>query len=325
MPPFWTLYWLGFLTLPLVVIFAFKTLGKDSGYQKSTDHYWSYKPAGHKVRDANKREVWEHQNPGRKWEDRQEGQKMGAAAFLIIIMLIFFFWLSGTLFSQPPTGVFRQLLVRVGGPLLGGLSAWLIFEIQKYIPDYKFKPLMVLHIAALTIAVVAIIISLVFAVIQKPLPLSHHLVWVPIGVTLLLPVLDRVADKAVRKSASKRYQKGVQSGHNLDDWLVEVIKMVSIEEINSNKLDSLEKIMEYAVYGLENGYYDYIFRNPDFFRKTEDLLLDIVKGNQLVINNQGTYDARMYIIQALQTCYFYAANKFPQYYVNPTIKKALMK
>jgi len=310
---FWTMFFLGFIGFPVVILIASLTSGKDSGFQRDTSHIWVYKRSRAKVKNASVRDVWEHQHPGKSWADHQESIFITFTVILVLGFLFFLFWLSGEIFTFPQTSTAQRLFWQIGAPVLGGLSAGVFIGIQSFITNYKSGFLRILHILALTVMVVGMIGALIFTFLEKDLPVSHHWVWVPAGMTGFLLFLD----SGIGGQKKKRSRKG---GDELMGWVMAVMDMGGRWD-----LDQLEALMVLSTLELKKGEFDWKLRQSNFFNQTEDLMLDLVSGRSMSIENKEIYRARDQVIKALQTFYFYCVDKFPEYKLHPRIKKALKK
>ncbi len=312
---FWTMFFLGFIGLPVVILFASLISGKDSGYQRDTSHLWVYKRSGAKAKDASVRDVWEHQHPGKSWAQHQDNIFMFFTVVLVIGFLIFLYWLSGKFFTQLllQAKTAQRLFWQIGTPILGGLTSGVFIGIQSFIKDYKSGFLRILHIVVLSVMVVGVIGALVLTFLGRKLPISHHWVWVPAGMTCLLLLLDSAIGGRKKKSSRK-------GGDELLGWVMKVMDMVGRWD-----LDQLDALMVFATMQMQKGEYDWKLRRTDFFKETEDLMLDLVRGRSMAIENEALYRARDQVIKALQTFYFYSVEKFPECKLHPRIAKALKK
>ena len=318
MSVFWTLYWLGFLGLPLVIYLASSMFG--TGASTSGTHIWVIKGSKSKVRDASNREVWEHNNPGKSWDKYQQSQFIGCSVVLVIGFLIFLVWLASTNFALPEDRPGLRLFWQIGAPILGGLSAGAFIVLQSPMGDYKFTFLLILHIIALVLMGVGVIGGLVLTFIGIPLPISPHWIWAPAGATALLLIMNPIFG-GVKKGQSKRKQKKAgEAGGKLYQWVAHIMMFTKQYDIKN-----LEAIMSEAVEKLQWGEYDHDIRNQDFFDLTESIILDLVGGRQMSIEDDDIYRARESIIRAVQAFYFYSIKKFSQYNIHPRIEKALKK
>jgi len=90
-------------------------------------------------------------------------------------------------------------------------------------------------------------------------------------------------------------------------------------------LENVEAIMVFATYQVQQGEYDWQARDKEFFHLTESILLDLIQGRPMSIDDQDIYHARDEVIKAVQAFYFYSVNKFPEFEIHPRIKRALSK
>ena len=311
MTVFWTMFWLGCVGIPLVILIA--TSFSSGGYQKDTSHIWVYKRSGAKSHDANIREVWEHNHPGKKWEDHQAGQSIGCGIVLGIALIVFLAWLADQIFIIPEGRVGLRLFWVIGGPILGGLSALVVYGLQSTLSDYKSDVLKVLHIIALAVMGLGVIGALVLTFMKIPLPISHHWLWAPFGAMCIFLILDSASGKSKQKRAGK-------GGDKLEEWVMEVLSI-----IQSWGMDDLEVKMYMAMVDLEQGKLDWQVRTDKFFKLTESVLLDLVAGKPVAIDVDEIYRHRDTVIKAVQTFYFYLVNHFSEYSLHPRIKRAIEK
>lgn len=305
---FWVIFWLAFLGLPLLLWIASLISGEDSGYQKDTSHYWAFQRSGAKVRDATRRDVWEHLNPGKSWENRN----VGCITFLVIAYIALLAWGAGilsVLIEAPSPNWFMRIIA----PILGGVSAGVFIGIQSFMPNYRHTTFKVLHIIALVLMAVFAIGALVLTFLDRSLPFSQHWVWAPAGATVVLLLLDKVIAGAGKKQAGK-------AGDQLSEWIEQVTNLTG-----GWSIDQVEGRMMLAVYKLQNGDYDWEIDDPAFFKLTESLMLDLVSGSSMSIKDEEIYRARNEVIKALQAFYFYSVEKVPKFSMHPKIKKALGK
>lgn len=314
MSTFWTLYWLGFIGIPLFVFIASLISGKDSGFQRDTSHIWVYQRSGAKAKDATVRDVWEHNHPGKKWAQHQENQFLGWAVFFSIGFIVFLAWMTAQFLFLPADRIGLRLFWQIGAPILGGLSGGAFYGIQTSITKYKSGFLLVMHILALVAMGVGVIGALVLTFLKINLPISHHWIWLPAGITFLLLILGNISSGAKRKKAGK-------GGDKLENWVYKVMAITN----NQWDIDNVKNIMLLATYQVQNGDYDWNLRDQEFFKETQSLMLDLVQGRQMSIQTDEIYRARHEVIKALQTFYFYSVDKIPQFQLHPRIEKALKK
>lgn len=306
---FWVIFWLAFLGLPLVIWIASAISGKDSGYQIDPSHFWAFQRSGAKVRDATRRDVWEHQNPGKSWE----GRNTGCIIFLAIGFIVLLAWSADILgaFIETPS---PSWFLRFVAAILGGVSFGVFMGIQSLImSNYRFPAFKVLHIIALGLMAVGVIGGLVLTFLNRSLPLSHHWVWVPAAATVVLLILDRVFSGANKQQAGK-------AGDQLGEWVEQVIRLTG-----GWAIEKVESRMMLAVYELQNGNYDWQIDDLAFFKLTESLMLDLVGGSSMSIKDEEIYRARNEVVKALQAFYFYSLEKVPKFSMHPKIEKALKK
>jgi hypothetical protein len=312
MSVFWTLYWLGFLGIPLVLLLA--TIFVPNGAAASGSHIWVYKGTRRKVKDASVKEVWQRHNPGKSWEKHQSAQYIGCAVFLVIVFLVFLAWLAAEIFMLPTERTGLRLFWQIGAPILGALSAGLVVGGQSLITDALksgfFKALQLLFLVLVGIGLIG---ALVLTFLKHPLPISQHWIWAPIGGTLLVLILDSIFSGTRQKKAGK-------GGAKIEDWVMEVIQM-----IHQWDPDDYGVSIAFAAYEVEQGKHDWAVRNEDFFKLTESIFLDLIGGKPMSIGDQDIYRARDQVVKAVQTIYFYCVKTFPEFDLHPRIKRALSK
>ncbi len=309
---FWTLYWLGFLGIPLVLLLA--TIFLPNGAAASGSHIWVYQGTNRKVKDASVREVWQRNNPGKSWDKHQSNQYIGCAIFLAIVFMAFLAWLAAEIFVLPAERVGLRLFWQIGSPILGGLSAGLFYGIESLImTTLKSGFFKVLQIIALILTAIGVIGALVLTFLKRPLPISQNWIWAPIGASLIILILDSIFSGTRQKKAGK-------GGDKIERWVMEVAQMVGQWD-----LENVEAIMVFATYQVQQGEYDWQVRDKEFFHLTESILLDLIQGRPMSIDDQDIYHARDEVIKAVQAFYFYSVNKFPEFEIHPRIKRALSK
>ena len=325
MSTFWSLFWLGFVGFPLVILLANQI--RSSGFERDTSHIWVYKSSKAKVKDATMRDVWKHNNPGKSWKDHQENQVIGCSIFLGIVFLGFLFWLSGQIFLLPEGSTAQRLFRQIGAPILGGLSAAAFVGIQSLTKDLKSGFFKVLNILALILMGVGVVGGLVLTFLKRPLPISHHWVWAPAAATGLFLALDALLGRSKQK-------RSIKGGNQLENWVVKVQSYYAVSvgrrelstitaQINPEDAKNFD-IMILEVAALRLGYLDYEMRNKEFFKETEAIMLDLVSGRPMTISDSKLYKSRDGIIKALQEFYFYAIKK-SGFSIHPRIKAALKK
>lgn len=337
MSAFWSLFWIGFIVLPMMVLLGFWIYNQSdhSGAQKVTSHYWASPRSGHKMRDATVRDVWEKTNK-RSWWDHQKSVKNSHAAFLIIIALVTLFLLATNLdfFALPKNDQRLALFWGIGAPILGGAAAGVLFRVQRYLSKYRIGFFRFLHILSLVVAGVAILGALVLTFAGIGLPISHHYLWAPLAMTAVLPLLDKAFGRVKKTTQKIQQKKAVKSGTTLDRWTfaieTELIgKMDSrfrYTEITESMLDH-RKSMQLIQEKLSDGIFDKLIKDSDFFKLTENLLVYLVQGKQVGIESEKIYFAREDVIRTLQAVYFYAINNTRKfgYQMHPVIEKAARK
>ena len=315
MTVFWTMFWLGCIGMPLIVLIAGSL--ESSGYQKDTSHIWVYKRSGAKSHDANVREVWEHNHPGKKWSDHQASQSIGCGIVLGIALIIFLAWLADQIFIIPEGRVGLRLFWVIGGPILGELSALVVYGLQSVLSDYKSDVLKVLHIIALAVMGLGVIGALVLTFLKIPLPVSNHWLWAPLGAMGLFMILDAIGKKEKKVKAGK-------GGAKFEEWVMKVLGMMNNWDIDQNS-GVIEGAMALATIEMGQGKFDWKIRDEEFFKMTEGILVDLIQGKAMSISTDEIYRAREGIIKAVQAFYFYMVDNFREFEMHPVIKRAINK
>ncbi len=307
---FWTLYWLGFLGIPLVLLLA--TVFLPNGAAASRSHIWVYKGTRRKVKDASVKEVWQRNNPGKSWDKHQSNQYTGCAVFLVIGFMVFLSWLAGQIFALPTARTGLRLFWQIGAPILGALSAGVVLGVQSLILEaLKSSFFKVLQIISISLASIGLIGALVLTFLKRPLPISQHWIWAPIGATIVFWILDSIFSGTKQKKAGK-------GGAKIEDWVMDVVQL-----INHWDPDDYAASIVFAAYEVEQGKHDWAVRDDKFFKLTESIFLDLINGRPMSIQDQDIYQARDEVVKAVQTIYFYCVQNFPEYDLHPRIKRAL--
>jgi len=318
MPVFWTLFWLGFLGLPLMILIA--SVVRSGGSGSSGSHIWVYKGTHRKVRDATVKEVWQRQHPGKSWEKHERAQFTGCAIVLVIGFLIFLIWLAAEFFTLPEDQPGLRIFWQISAPILGGASAAAFIGIQSLITNYESTFLKTLHIIALVLMGIGVIGGLALTFIRVDLPISHHWVWVPAGATAVLLILQAIFSGVAKGKQRKQQARASASGGNLMLWVTAVMDFTKQYDIKN-----LDAVMKDAVQKLQWGELDDLLWDQDFFDRTESIILDLVNGKQISIQMDEIYQARESIIKAVQAFYFYSVKNISRYTIHPQIKKALKR
>ncbi|QRN82850.1 hypothetical protein JR338_10570 [Chloroflexota bacterium] len=309
---FWTMFWLGFLGIPLILLLG--TLFMDSGSAASNTHIWVYKGSNRKVKDATVEEVWKRQNPGKSWDKHQSNIYITVTIILCVGFLFLLAKLAGSIFALPTDRPGLRLFWQIGAPILGALTAAIFYGLQTLIENYKSGFLKALHILALVLTAVGVIGALVLTFLKRPLPISQHWIWAPVGATAFFLLVDQILGGAKKERASK-------GGGNLEGWAYEVKYMVA----SGMDIKDFRAIMEFAIYQLKAGELDWKIQNDKFFKQTEDILLDLVRGKSMSISDDKIYSASSEVTKAVQAFYFYSVENFTGYDMHPRIRKAVTK
>lgn len=318
MSVFWILYWLGFVGIPLVILLASKMFG--SGSETSGTHIWVYKGTHNKVRNATNKEVWEHNHPGKSWDEYQQHQFIGCSIVLVIGFVVFLVWLAAEHFALPEDRPGLRIFWQVGAPILGGLSAGAFIGLQTLMDNYKFDLFKVLHILALVLMGVGVVGGLVLTFLEIDLPISYHWIWAAAGAPVVFLILDAIVGGVEKGQSKRKQEKAGEAGGKLYEFVVYMLKFV--ERVDLSHLDD---IMSEAITKLRIGLLDSKIRNQEFFDLTEAIILDLVSGRQMSIPDEEIYRARESIIQAVQAFYFYSVKNFSCFKIHPKIEKALEK
>ena len=336
MSAFWVIFWLAFLLLPLLIWGASSIFGKDGGYEKDTSHYWAAKPSGGKVRDATRREVWEHLNPGKKWEDRQTG----CVIFLVIAFVALFIFGAELLLAFTGSSSINWFQ-RISAPILGGISTAAFLGIQS-LASSKMKTALfkVINVMTWIVFGLMIVAALILTFLGVRLPISNHWIWAPVVFSLLLMIFDPLVSKGQQNQIKKRQTAAAKKGGELEAWVIKLFDKVYFdgferEIINLQLLDSFQgaslgkdfyaKGLNQAMENLRQGGMFYLRGEGDFFNDTEAMMLDLVDGRQMSISNSDIYALRQEVTQALQAYYFYMVDISPNRQIHPRIQAALKK
>lgn len=90
-------------------------------------------------------------------------------------------------------------------------------------------------------------------------------------------------------------------------------------------LDEIEAYMTLATIELQQEKLDWKIRNDRFFKLTEGVLLDLVRGKPMSISDDEIYSDRDSVIKAVQAFYFYMVEHFSECDLHPKIKQAIGK
>lgn len=338
MSAFWLIFWLAFILLPLLIWLISSIFGKDKGYEKDTSHYWAYKGSSAKVRDANRREVWEHLNPGKKWESRQTG-----CVIFLVIGLIALFGFSADFIIPFSNSESMSWFQKIAAPVLGGVWAGAFLGIQSLgISKMKSRLFQTLNIITMVVMGLMIFGALVLTFLGMPLPISYHWIWAAVGFSFLLMLFDPLVSKGQQKRADTRQAAATAKGDVLEIWVfkmfdkafyegnergmmnTEFAKMIQGHSLGSdfyitNVNKAVEKLMQGDLYYLK------LRGENDFFEDTEVLMLDLISGGQMSIKNSDIYGARDEVIRALQAFYFYMADGPADREIHPRIQAVMDK
>ena len=337
MPAFWVIFWLAGLLLPLLIWLTTKIFSNDGGYEKDTSHYWASKPSGGKIRDANRREVWEHLNPGKKWEDRHTG----CIIFLVIAFVLLFIFFGADLILSFTKTTSLSWFLKISAPILGGLTVGALLGFQSLISSkLQSTFFIVLNTLSFIIMGLMIITAIVLTFLGFSLPLSHHWIWAPVVFSLLLLVFDALVGKSQHKQAEKRQAAAAEKGGALELWVIKLFEKVFYDGperdlINRLFSDSFQGVslgkdfylanLNVALDKLRQGEMFYLKTDDGFFEDTEALMLDLVGGRPMSISNSDIYAVRQEVVQALQAYYFYLVDISPKHQIHPRIEAALKK
>lgn len=309
MAVFWTMFWLSFLGMPLIVLLA--GLTRSSGFDRDSSHIWVDGRSGKKTGKATVRDVWRHNHPGQKWEDHQTRQVTGCSVVLGIVFIGFLAWLAAETFLLPQDRVGLRLFWQIGAPILGAISAGAFYLLQTSISNYKSNFLKTLHIFALVVMGLGVIGALVLTFLNMPLPISNHWLWVPVGAMMMFVIMDSIG----RKAKTAKAQRG---GSNLEKWVHLIMTLM-----DSWDYGDLDNLLIRATVEMRVGNLDRKIRNQEFFDITEGILLDLIQGNPMSIGIDEVYRNRASVIKAVQDFYFYMVNSFQCFALHPKVEKAI--
>jgi hypothetical protein len=313
MSGFWVLFWVGGIGIPLVYRLA--SLTKSSGFQKSSSHIWVTPRSHRKVKDATVRDVWKKHNPGKSWSEYQDKKVRDLGIFFALLFTIGVIWLNAEL-QLVRLPIWKQALAFLAG---GGFSAFAL----KFLdlignPPYSSRVKNILHYLFLGLAGLSLAGGLTLTILGNPLPISQHWVWAPLGAVFLLFALEMTLFQYLRAQKQKKaHEKGLELGK----WVLRVMQEVN----HLQKKDSIQlqgnTMMQKFLACLGKGYLDHLYRAGDFFQETEDIMLALVTGQQISLD-EHLYKNREELIKAVQAAYFYGTQHF-RHEIHPKIQAKL--
>ena len=312
MTAFWTLYWLGFIGLPILYWLTSKI--KSRGYRISTSHVMVYKGTNRKFSNATVRQAWEHENPGRTWEDHEKSQQIAIFIVVAIGYLGFLVFLANKRFVPPQDQVGLKLFCQFGAPALGGVFALAFILLQNQLARYQKPVFRIVHLVSLGIMLISVVVALVLTFLSVPLPISQYWLFAPLGVMGLSFLLDAASGRL----KGSKYRKEVAKGeYKLDAWVGKVVMMGYARGGNDLKED-LWKVQLM----LDRGELRREIKDKAFFYLTESIMLDLVDRKPIPIYMQEINWEQEFVIKTVQRFYLYMVNNVDDYNVHPRIKRA---
>lgn len=250
----------------------------------------------------------------------QQSKNAGCTLPVTIIVVIVVTVLTQTVFFVPGADYNLGVFERIAAVILGLLaSSGLVYSLV-YGSDIQDKGYKRLYTGALIIAGLALAARVVLLFIKIELPFSVNYFWIPIGLPVLLMLINVIRTKT--RALSDLYTQAHST--TLDHWVITLERRISGENISlaRGKIDHRQKMIT-ARSSLFMAMEHNFIGDPEFFNLTEQLLLNLVLGREVIIQNQDIYDAREEVVRTLQALYLYALDHFPQYEMHPAIKKAL--
>jgi hypothetical protein len=312
MTAFWTLFWLGFIGLPLLFWLTSKI--KSRGYRISSSHVMVYKGTNRKFSNATVKQAWEHENPGRTWGDHEKDQQIAYFVMAAVIYLGILAWLATRLFVLPHDQTMLKLFWQFGGPILGGASSIVFILFQRQLARYQKAFFRILHLAALGIMLVGVVAALVLTFLKISLPVSQYWLWAPVGVMGLSFLLDGAIG---RTKGSKYRREAAKVDYKLEYWVGKVLAMSY-----ARASDDLEENLWRAQLMLDRGELRHEVKDKEFFYLTEAIMLDLVNRKPIPIQFEDVYHAQDFIIKTVQRCYAYMVRNVSDYNLHPRIKQA---
>lgn len=330
MPVFWLLFWGYFLAVP--VVFGLSRLVKSKGRGISQTHRWVYAKSGRKHRNASVREAWEHDNPGKSWDKSQNNLANGCLVFLILLVVAFSIPFIGTVI-QGGTETDPTFLTLVGAPVLGalgGIGYLLILTKTDLVPTPKEGPLFfVIDLLSMLTAGAFIIGGILFTINDRPLPFSHHWIWLPVLFPLLVVGILFLLSIGVTKQMNevnrgyKTAEKAQKPPDQLSEWAV-LMMMKLVEAGGASPPKGTENVFKFHAENLINLRSTHtltgIVSDRNFFRKTEGLLSALARKERITITIPLAYEARDILIRAAQVVYLHGV-KHGGYSMAPELKQ----
>ena len=313
MTAFWFLFWLGFSGFYLAHYLITNDVFVNDGSSVSGTHIWVHKGSSSKVRDASEREVHRHKYPTLDWDKGEKRKSLVYSILLVVLILGTLIWLAFKfVFTLPEEWV--SILLFVVAALTGAALARLMIFLHDRKVGYQNSNWALYHLIAAILMGLGVVLGLGLTIFKVVIPDSHYYL-LAIAASLIWVTWMGGVTEEQKEAAEEQRRQPYDSGVQLNDWVIEVMGLVSDLDI-----DNLARIMNDAVMKLGRGELDNAIKDERFFNMTEAILLDLVRGNQMVIDVPEVYNARDEILGAVQAFYFYTVKKFPEFEMHPIIK-----
>jgi hypothetical protein len=252
---------------------------------------------------------------------RQDYSGCGTA---ITIVAVIIYMVIPVLFPNRNDWAGLSLFSQITALALGGLISLGLMYYFKFHAEIEPKPLKIPFIISMVLAGFTLITMLILPVTDIELPFSFDYFWIPIGLPILLALVDIIIDKSRQASGRTRNDSSTDGSSSLDTW-VTTIELYMVAQDKSRWTGSFNHHQEMrdARQALQAGTLDQALQEPKFFSLTEEILINLVLGREVVIKDQDVYQAREEVIRTLQAVYFYAVDRFPQYDIHPVLKKVI--
>ena len=219
-----------------------------------------------------------------------------------------------------------SLLGQIAAAALGGLTALGLTALFKYRAKIEHKALKIPFILSMVLAGLTLAAMLILSFTEIELPFSRSLLWIPVGLPVLLALADIVIDNSRKATGHTHRDSSSGTSSSLDAWVTTIeFYMVAQEKSRWTGKFNHHQEMRDAREALKAGTLDQALQDPKFFHLTEEILINLVLGREVLIQDQDIYQAREEVVRTLQAVYFYALDRFPQYQMHPALQKALKK
>jgi hypothetical protein len=294
-----------------MVLLAKASISKGSA--KVTTHIWIFESTKSYAKDANQRDIWLHEHPDKTWADHEHAEFIGLSIFYGIVFLVGMVILAGFILDLPIGKSAVVYFYVFGGPVLGGATAAGVYRLQLLARKKMYRSFRVINFVSLMGMVIFLAGMLVLTFMKITAPISHHWVWV----MLALPYIGILIEELIHRRRKTQIEKETYTLEYWAKWVVRSRWLVSFHWDAYRVEEALKEIDD----KLRSGVYDIELKNKAFFKRTEHLMLDLVRGNILSINDPKLNQIKQEITRLLQTFYFTAVVKFQKGKVHPMIKK----